>query len=37
MQRLQEFIAIFNLYRRAHSWVYAARIAYGVAFKSLPF
>lgn len=37
MRRLTEFLQVFNLYRRHHSPIYAARIAYGITFKSLPF
>ena len=36
MNRLLDFIAIFKLYR-CNGWRYAARIAYGCAFKGLPF
>lgn len=35
--QLREFIAVYRQYRRAHSALYAARIAYGVAVKGLPF
>ena len=37
MSRFAEFVSIFKLYRQHHSPIYAARIAYGIAFKSLPF
>lgn len=37
MNRLHEFISLYRLYRAVHSPIYAARIAYGVAFRSLPF
>ena len=37
LRRLREFIAVFRQYRRAHSAIYAARIAYGCAFRNLPF
>ena len=32
-----EFCAVFLQYRRHHGIAYAARIAYGIAFKGLPF
>jgi hypothetical protein len=37
MSKAREFIQVFRLYSRHHSPLYAARIAYGVAFKHLPF
>ena len=37
MRRLTEFMQVYRLYSRHHSPIYAARIAYGIAFKSLPF
>ena len=37
MRRLIEFIQIFRLYARHNTIRYSARIAYGVAFKGLPF
>jgi hypothetical protein len=37
MQALREFIAVYRQYVRHHSRAYAARIAYGVAFKHIPF
>lgn len=37
MTRLREFWCVFKLYSRHHSPIYAARIAYGIAFKGLPF
>lgn len=37
-RRLVEFRQVFRLYRRAaHSPMYCARIAAGIAFKNLPF
>ena len=35
--RLIEFIKVWRLYARHHSIVYAARIAYGIAYRGLPF
>jgi hypothetical protein len=37
MNKLRHFIAIYRLYAAHHSRRYAARIAYGMAFKGLPF
>ena len=37
MSKLQEFWQIYRLYRRAHGVSYSARIAYGCAFRGLPF
>ena len=36
-EKLNEFVSTYKLYRLAHSRLYAARIAYGCAFKGLPF
>ena len=36
MKALREFFTVFWQYRR-HNPLYAARIAYGCAFKGLPF
>ncbi len=37
-RRLVEFRQVYRLYRRAaHSPMYCARIAFGIAFKGLPF
>lgn len=35
--RLREFVSVWWAYRKHHSTAYAARIAYGIAFKNLPF
>lgn len=35
--KLREFIAVWWQYSRHHSPIYAARIAWGIAFKGLPF
>lgn len=37
MRRLIECIQVFRLYVRHNTIRYSARIAYGVAFKGLPF
>jgi hypothetical protein len=37
IRKLSTFIAVYRLYRREHPRSYAARIAYGIAFKGLPF
>jgi hypothetical protein len=37
MTKLRDFFATYSLYRREHSMLYAARIAYGCAFRGLPF
>lgn len=35
--KLRECLAIYRQYRKHHSPMYAARIAFGCAFKDLPF
>lgn len=37
MQRLSEFFNVYRVYAKHHPRWYAARIAYGIAFKGLPF
>lgn len=37
MNRIIAFVRVYRLYRVMHSRKYAARTAYGIAFKSLPF
>jgi hypothetical protein len=37
MSRLRDFLAVYRLYRQAHSMSYSARIAYGCVFRQLPF
>lgn len=37
MKRLSNFIAVYHQYRLGHSPAYAARIAFGIAFRGLPF
>lgn len=37
MERLREFWSVYRLYARHNPHSYALRIAYGIAFKGLPF
>ena len=37
MSRLAEFAAVYRLYRVSHPPLYAARIAFGCAFRGIPF
>lgn len=37
MRTAREFLNVYRLYRRVHSPIYAARIAFGVAVRRLPF
>lgn len=37
MKKLRQFIATYRLYAAHHTRRYAARIAYGITFKGLPF
>ena len=37
MKRLSDFFATWRLYCKHHSPIYAARLAYGIAFRGLPF
>lgn len=37
MSRLRDFWQVYRLYARCHSPAYAARIAWGVAFRGIPF
>ena len=37
MNRIVEFVVVLWQYRRTHSWGYAARIAWDIAFRGLPF
>lgn len=37
MNRLVEFVQVYRLYARHHGAVYAARIAFGIAFRGQPF
>jgi hypothetical protein len=34
---VRRFISIYRLYRKSHGVIYSARIAYGCAFRGLPF
>lgn len=36
-QQIREFVQVYRLYRIANTRRYSARIAYGCAFKGLPF
>lgn len=37
MSKIAEFWLLFRLYAKHHRPIYAARIAYGITFKHLPF
>ena len=37
MKRLSDFFSTLRLYCKRHSLIYAARRAFGIAFKGLPF
>lgn len=37
MSLICDFLAVYRMYRKHHSAMYAARIAYGIVFKALPF
>jgi hypothetical protein len=37
LKRVREFIQVYRLYAKHHSPIYAARIAFGVAYRQLPF
>ena len=37
MSSLRHFIIVYQIYRRHHSLAYAARIAYGIVYRGLPF
>lgn len=37
MSLIFDFLAVYRMYRKQHSAMYAARIAYGIVFKALPF
>lgn len=37
MTKIIEFVQTWRLYSRHHSPLYAARLAYGIAFRGLPF
>lgn len=35
--RLREFVDVYSAYRVANGRTYAARIAFGIAFRGIPF
>ena len=37
MSALYDFMSLYRLYRQYHNRKYAAKIAYGIAFRGLPF
>lgn len=37
MHRIKDFVCVFRMYAKHHPIPYAARMAYGMAFKNLPF
>lgn len=37
MKSLRLFLSAYTAYRTCHSPLYAVRIAYGIAFRGLPF
>lgn len=37
MRLIVDFLSVYRMYRKHHSAMYAARIAYGIVFKALPF
>ena len=37
MKRIKEFFAVYSLYAKHQPRLLSARIAYGIAFKGLPF
>lgn len=37
MNRIKEFFNVYRLYSKHNSRAYAAQIAWGIAFKGLPF
>ena len=37
MKRVIDFFKVYRLYAQHHSRAYAARLAYDIAFKGLPF
>lgn len=37
MTRIADFFRVWRMYARHHNPIYAARIAYGIAFRGLPF
>lgn len=37
MTKIREFLSVYRLYAKHHNPIYAARIAFGCAFRGLPF
>ena len=37
MTRLREFFSVWRLYSKHHNPIYAARLAFGIAYRNLPF
>ena len=37
MKRVADFLSVYRLYRHHHPARYAAHVAWGIAFKGLPF
>lgn len=37
MAKLKDFYSIWRLYAKHHNPIYAARLAFGIAFRGLPF
>lgn len=37
MSKAKEFLSVFRLYVKHHNPIYAARMAYGIVIKQLPF
>lgn len=37
MHKFRQFLATYRLYAASHPRIYALRIAYGMAFRGLPF
>jgi hypothetical protein len=37
VKQFREFVGVFLQYARHHNPIYAARLAYGIAYRGLPF
>lgn len=37
MKQIKDFFSVYRMYRRHHPRKYAAHIAFGIAFRGLPF
>ena len=37
MKQIKDFFSVYRMYRRHHPRKYAANIAFGIAFRGLPF